>query len=122
MCRFDGIRRRNYFGGGPIGRTEVEVREGKLKNGKASGKDEITGEMVKGGGYRVVDWIWRLCNLAFESSVVPEDWRSAVTVPTHKGKGERNECKNYRGISLLSVVGKILVDIVGRVTGGLIDH
>ena len=26
----------------PIRRTEVEVRVGKLKNGKAAGKDEVT--------------------------------------------------------------------------------
>ena len=38
---------------------------------------------------------------------MPEDWRSAVIVPLYKGKGEKSECKNYRGISLLSVVGKI---------------
>ena len=39
--------------------------------------------------------------------------------------GGRNECKNYRGISLLSIVGKIyagtLVDRVRRMTGSLID-
>ena len=33
------------------------MRVGKLKNGKATGNDEITGEMIKGGGDRVVDWI-----------------------------------------------------------------
>ena len=43
---------------------------GKIKNGKAAGKDEITGEMINGGGDRVVGWIWRLCNIAFECSVV----------------------------------------------------
>ena len=52
---------------------------------------------------------------------MPEDGRSTVIVPLYKGKGERSECKNYRGISLLSVVGKIyagiLVDGVHRVTG-----
>ena len=26
------------------------MRVGKLKNGKAAGNDEITGEMIKGGG------------------------------------------------------------------------
>ena len=57
MCGIDGIRRCNYFGGEPIGRSEVEVRVGKLKNGKVVGKDEITGEMIKGGGDKVVDWI-----------------------------------------------------------------
>ena len=63
--------------------------------------------------------------MAFESSAVPEDWRSAVIVPLYKGKGERTDYKNYRGISLLSVVGKIyvgiLVDRVCRVSEGLID-
>ena len=44
---------------------------------------------------------------------------------TVKGKGERSECNNYGGISLLSVFGKIhagiLVDMVCRVTEDLID-
>ena len=83
------------------------MRVGKLNNGKATAVDEITGEMIKGGGDRVVGWIWRLCNNTFESGGVLEDWGSAVIVPLYKGKGERNECKNYRGINLLSVVGKI---------------
>ena len=63
MCGFDGIRRGSYFEGETIWRAEFEVRLGKLKNGKASGNDEITLEMIKGGGDRVVDWIWRLCNM-----------------------------------------------------------
>ena len=58
---------------------------------------------MKGGGERVMDWIWRQCNMAFESGVVPEDWRSPLCI----GKGERTECINYRDISLLSVVAKI---------------
>ena len=64
--------------------------------------------------------------MTFENGVLPEDWRSAVIVLLYKGKGARNECKNYRGISLLSMVGKIyagiLIDRVCRVTGGLIDE
>ena len=39
------------------------MRVDKLKNRKAPGKDEVTGEMIKGGGDRMVDWIWRLCNM-----------------------------------------------------------
>ena len=50
MFGFDGIRRGKYFRGELIGRAQVEVRVGKLKNGKPSGKDEITGEIIKGGG------------------------------------------------------------------------
>ena len=62
------------------------MRVGKLENGKAIGKDEITREMIKGGGNRVVDWIWKLCNMAFENGAVLEDWRSAVIIPLYKGK------------------------------------
>ena len=72
----------------------------------------MTGEIIKGGGDKVVDWISWLCNMAFESGIVPEHWRSAVIVLLCKGKGERTECKNYRGISLLSVVWKIYVGIL----------
>ena len=50
--------------------------------------------------------------MAFESGFVLEDWRSAVVVPLYKGKGERTEFKNYRGISLLSVVEKIYAVIL----------
>ncbi len=36
---------------------------------------------------------------------MPEDWRKAIIVPLYRGKKE--ECNNYRGISLLTVPGKI---------------
>ena len=97
MCEFDGIRKGNYFGGELIGRSEVEVRLGKFKN-----RDVITGEMIKGRGDRVVDWIWRLCYMAFECAV-SEDWGSAVIVPLCKRKERglnvrtiQSVCRFYR--------------------------
>ena len=40
-----------------------------------------------------------------------EDWRDAVVVPIPK-KGDLRSCDNWRGISLLDVVGKLLARIV----------
>ena len=42
---------------------------GRLKNRKASGKDEVTGKMIKSRVYRMMDRIWKLCNMAFKSAV-----------------------------------------------------
>ena len=53
---------------------------GILKSGKAVGKDEVTGNIIKGEGDMVVDWVWRLCSMAFEMTAVPEAWRSAVII------------------------------------------
>ena len=85
--------------------AQVEVRVGKLKNEKAAGKDEVTGEIVKGGDDMVVNWIWRLCSMVFENGVVVDDCRSAVIVPLHKSKGERAECKSYRGTGGKNICG-----------------
>ena len=67
--------------------------------------------MIKGRDDMVVDWIQRLCNMVFESGVLPEDYRCAVIAPLHKGKGENTECEGYRGITLLSLVVKLCRNI-----------
>ena len=46
-------------------------------------------------------------NVSFDMRVVPMDWRGSCIVPLYDGKGEKFECSNSRGISLLSVVGKL---------------
>ena len=35
------------------------------------------------------------------------DWRGVCMLSLYKGKGDKCECSNCRGISLLSVVGKL---------------
>ena len=55
MCGTDGIQRDNSFGEESIRRTEVEARVEKLKSGKATVKDEVTGK-IKGGGGMMMHW------------------------------------------------------------------
>ncbi len=51
---------------------------------------------------------------------VPADWTEAILVPVYKGKSRRGECGSYRGISLLSipgkVYGKVIIDRMQRLT------
>ena len=46
-------------------------------------------------------------NICFMLSIEPVGWVIACMVPLYKGKGDVYECSNFRGISLLSVVGKV---------------
>ena len=51
--------------------------------------------------------------------VVPTDWRIACIVPLYKRRGDKCECNNSRGISLLSVVGKLFGRVlIKRVRAG----
>ena len=36
-----------------------------------------------------MNWIWRLCNIVFESGVLPGDWRSAVIFQCTRAKERR---------------------------------
>ena len=48
----------------------------------------------------------------WENGTLPQDFRDAVIVSLYKNKGEKSECSNYRGITLLSIAGKILARIL----------
>ena len=126
MCGFEGVKRSKYLGCDEITRAEVDKAIQKLKNGKAAGVDDISAEMLKYGGESVKEWMWKVCKKAFESGKVPNDWKNAVIVPLYKGKGSSDECKNYRGISLLSVAWKVyarvLIERVWRITEGMLDE
>ncbi|XP_037777072.1 uncharacterized protein LOC119574055 [Penaeus monodon] len=41
-----------------------------------------------------------------------EAWKRGLVIPICKGKGDRRDCGNYRGIKLLSVPGKVLAHLL----------
>ena len=90
-----------------IGEEEVRKAVNEMKEGKAPGLDGCPAECIKNGGVSMIKWVVRLFNLCFVSGVVPKEWCEACIVPLYKGKGDKYECGSYRGISLLSVVGKL---------------
>jgi len=81
---------------------EVSRAIAKLRNGKAPGICGIPGELLKHGGPAVVCWLTQIFKCIWASGHVPDDWRKGIILPFYKGKGSRQECKNYRGITLLS--------------------
>ena len=43
---------------------------------------------------------------------MPDDFRDALIVSLYKNKGSKTDCGNYRGISLLSIAGKIFARVI----------
>src|SRR5215813_10576892 len=95
---------------------EVHKAIKSLKCGKAAGVDEIRPEMLKAGGTITVQWLHHIMQKAWEEGRIPEDWNKAIIVPIYK-KGNKMECSNYRGISLLSVPGKVYASTLRRELG-----
>lgn len=94
--------------------TELEVAAvvHKLKSGKAPGICGITAELLKAGGLVSNLWLTRVFQSAWNAVSVPTDWTRGIILPFYKGKGSRLDCKNYRGITLLSVPGKVFAGVI----------
>jgi hypothetical protein len=55
--------------------------------------------------------IHKLINSIWNKEELPEHWKESIIVPIYK-KGNRTDCCNYRGISLLSASYKTLSNIL----------
>lgn len=96
-----------------ISLEELQEAIRKLKYGKAPGCDRITSEMVKNMGRKGVELLLKIYNRVWRDVTLPNDWRKALIMPIYK-KGDRRDCSNYRGITLLSTVMKIFEGIIDR--------
>ena len=77
-----------------------------MKNRQAPGADDISAELLKLWGEKVVQWLTHLAKAVWEEEKVPEDWVKKLTIPLHE-KDSFDECDNFRGIAFLSVPGKV---------------
>ena len=90
---------------------EVEKALKALKNGKAPGPDGIPAEVLKHGGSGLIKRLHELIQKIWTEERITSDLRDAVIVVIFK-KGDKSICNNYRGISLLSTVGKLFAKIL----------
>ena len=94
--------------------TEDEVLDvmGTIREQAAGGQNGILPEMVKYCG-GLLEYIVDLFSTVWRKQKVPKEWRDALIIPIPK-KGDLTLCDNWRGISLLDVIGKLFVKIIQR--------
>jgi hypothetical protein len=82
---------------------EVEIAIVKLKSYKSPGSDQIPAELIEAGG----ETLWSEMRKLMNSIYHKDQWKESIIVPVLK-KGDKPDCSNYRGISLLSTSYRIL--------------
>ena len=94
---------------------EIRLALKGLPPGTASGGDGITERMLKLGGECIVLWLYWIFSVIWRVCFVPEAWRRAIIAILPKtGNVDLSLPTSWRGISLLSVPGKVLARILAR--------
>lgn len=96
--------------------TSIEINDviRSLKNSNSIGVDEITTNFIKDATDSITSIITYLINSSLMSNVVPEIWKTAIVIPIYKKSGVKSNPANYRPISILPVLSKILEKVVAK--------
>ena len=92
---------------------EIEKCVCKLKNNKTGESDGLVGELLMYGGGGMVDLLHQLFKVVWHEETIPEQWREGLIVNLFK-KRDKEDPGNYRGITLLCVVGKVFCKVINN--------
>jgi hypothetical protein len=95
----------------PPNRAEILKAIKLLKCHKAPGPDAIPPEALKSNPNIIAKELQQLFSKIWRTEDIPKDWSEGYIIKIPK-KGNLEECKNYRGITLLSIPGKVFNRII----------
>ena len=99
--------------------TNISVKQ--MNKNKAPGMDGITAEILKCGGDKMIDLLEQIIHDVWGSET-PLDWRDAILVSLQK-KRSKLDCRDFRGISSLFIVGKVFSRIIlNRLIGAIVTY
>ena len=90
-----------------------------LDSSKVSGPDCILVVVLKNCEPELSYILAKLLDMCLKESCFPDCWKVSSVVPVFKNVGERSTAKNYRPVSLLSVVSKVFEKLVNN---RIVDH
>ena len=99
----------------PTDTEEIQHMIQSLPNKTSSGHDSISNELLKKLSPSIIDPLVIIFNKSLESGIFPEEMKKADVVPLYKSKAEY-ECTNYRPISLLLTISKLLEKLMYKRT------
>ena len=81
--------------------TQYEMALRNMKNGKATGPDNLPVEVWKSLGRTGVTFLKEALNKITDGEKIPDIWRKSILIPIYKNEGDAMNCGNYRGIKLM---------------------
>ena len=103
----------DYIFNSEITNEEILKSVQDLKRGKSAGLDDLIPEFFINSIDIILPLLNKFFNRIFDNADYPEHWSRSIIVSILK-KGNANDPDNYRGISLLDVLGKIYTAILTR--------
>ena len=94
--------------------SEVNNLINKLKNNKSNGIDNIINEFIKFSPMDYKLLLVRLFNTILKTGIIPSNWCISFISPIYKNKGSTSDPDNYRGISLISCLGKLFTALINE--------
>ena len=79
----------------------------KMDNNKSTGLDQFNVKLLKLAAPFVSSSLAHICNLSLNNSKFPDDWKRAKVTPIFKS-GDKINVSNYRPISVLPIISKII--------------
>ena len=105
-----------------ISEEEISDLLSTLDVGKATDHDGVSARMLKLAGITICPSLTRLFMLCLSFNKFPNMWKRADVIPLYK-KGEKDLCSNYRPVSILPILSKILERVVFKnVYNFCLDH
>ena len=101
----------------------------KMKTSASTGMDGISSKILKLVTEEVSPSVSLLVNTSFSTGTFPKAFKVAKVIPIFKNKGKREDKSNYRPVSNLSTIGKVIeiaaniqITRFGELTGILGNH
>ena len=105
----------------PFTEREVEACLKNMSTNKAPGPDQITSDVYKLGGEQITKGLTKCFNKILETKTIPPSWNEAKIIILYK-KGDPDDIKNYRPISLLAHSYKLFTRLLQKRMEEVIDR
>ena len=110
---FASLENEDYLLDVPFCADKVDAVLRKLESGKAAGHDLLQAEHLKYGGPALRKWIEQICNAITDLECVPDSLKIGIIIPVYKRGGKDPlDTNSYKGITLTSVLAKILESLL----------